>query len=587
VSTDTRIGVDCTGPVTVAVLRERDGHVEPVLFDGAPHLPSGVFVAADGTVLTGASAVDAQVFAPQQLVAVPLRLLTAATTPGQSGAAAEPEDLVAALLRHVRDAAARAAGGEVSDAVLVVPPAWGPQRRTRLRQAAYRAGLTRVEFVDATVAIAARLEASGQPVLPREQPIVVYRLLGSLAEATVLRRAVAAWTQLSTLDAEVPAADPDAAATAIADLVARALTAAGDVAAGDVGAVVGQAPATHHPAIAAALREAGIGAPVRSVSDFDPVYGALRLGSAQPVSARRRLARHAAAIGVPLAGALALLWLLLHTGVYRPGIGSLLASYQPPPYLYTLWPAWGMVAVLALVAAVGVVLFAADRRARRLPADAETARRKHLARGLRVAAAAGVVAGFVTAMLGVATYPMVPVWFWLAWTTLPVLLLAGVLVVIALLVLHGYLSAIRWQIWLAFPTTAVVLMSAGLLTIHAYLLTNASNYVGVYGPRLPEVDRLGAIAVGLAVLPLLIRRFTYQVIVSPLAIGVVMFTHSYTNTAVVIGVLLAAIVVWWLVRIRPAAAFADPDHPATILATSLEQPVPAAQSSNPTPGVPT
>ena len=574
----TRVGVDCTGPVTVAVLRDRDGRVEPVLFDGAPHLPSGVFVSADGTVLTGTNAVDAQVSAPQRVVAVPLRLLSASTTPGQSGPGVQPEELVAAPLRRVRDAAARAAGGEVSDAVLVVPPAWGPQRRTRLRQAAYRAGLTSVEMVDAATAIAAHLDASGHPSLPREKPVVVYRLLGDLVEATALRATATTWTQLSTLDTELVGTDPDTVAATVADLVARVLH-AGEVEPSEVAVVVALAPLTHQPAIAARLRETGISAAVRSVSDFDAAYGALRLGAAQPVSARRRLARHAAAIGVPLAGAVALLWLLLHTGVYRPGVGSVLSGFQPPPYLYTLWPAWGMVAVLALLAAVAVVLFAADRRGRRLPADAETARRKQLARGLRVAAATGVVAGFVTAMLGVATYPMVPVWFWLAWTTLPVLILAGALVVLALLVLHGYLSAIRWQIWLTFPTTATVLMTAGLLTIHAYLLTNTSNYVLEYGPRLPEVDRLGAIAVSLAVLPLLIRRFTYQVIVSPVAIGAVMFTHSYTNTAVVIGVLLAAIIVWWLVRIRPAPAFADPDHPASLLATSIEQPVPAASSS--------
>jgi Hsp70 protein len=566
-----RVGVDATGPVTVAVLRDRDGRIEPVLFDGTTHLPSVVVVADDGTVLTGTRAVDAQTIA-RRVVTVPLRLLSASTDSDDAGRDLSSEDLVAALLRQVRDGAVRSAGGEVSDAVLVVAPAWGPQRRTRLRLAAYRAGLTSVETVNAATAILTHLDVSGQPALPREKPVVVYRLLGDVAEATVLRATATTWTQLSTLDTDVAGTEPDTVAAAVADLVARALHAA-EVEAVDVAAVVGQVPSTYQPPIAARLRAAGIGAAVRSVTEVDAAYGALRLGRAQPVSARRRLARHAAAIGVPLAGALALLWLLLHTGVYRPGVGTVVTSDQPPPYLYTMWPAWGMVAVLALHAAVAVALYGADRRRRRLPADAEPGRRKQLSRGLRIAAASGVVAGFVTAMLAVATYSVVPVWFWLAWTTLPVLILAGILVVIALLIQHGYLSAIRWQIWLAFPIPATVLMTAGLLTIHVYLLTNASNYILQYGPRLPEVDRLGGIAVGLAVLPLLIRRFTYQLIVSPVVVGVVMFTHSYTNTAVVIGVLLIAIIAWWLTRIRPASVFADPDHPATILATSIEQPI--------------
>jgi len=123
-------------------------------------------------------------------------------------------------------------------------------------------------------------------------------------------------------------------------------------------------------------------------------------------------------------------------------------------------------------------------------------------------------------------------------------------------------------------------MVAGLIAIQVYLYTTASRYSLRFYPGLPDgVDQLGTIAAGLAVLPLVLRYIERQVIASPLVIGVVIWTHSYTNMTVVIGILLAAIIGWWLLRIRPAGAYADPNHPATVLANELEDPSPAAAPS--------
>jgi len=60
--------------------------------------------------------------------------------------------------------------------------------------------------------------------------------------------------------------------------------------------------------------------------------------------------RDAVAAAVPLPGAIGLLWLLLQTGVSHVNVGDTLSRYPPPAYMYTLWPAWSMVAVLAFLA---------------------------------------------------------------------------------------------------------------------------------------------------------------------------------------------------------------------------------------------
>jgi hypothetical protein len=80
------------------------------------------------------------------------------------------------------------------------------------------------------------------------------------------------------------------------------------------------------------------------------------------------------------------------------------------------------------------------------------------------------------------------------------------------------------------------------------------------------LDRLDAIAIALAVLPLLIRRTRQQVLVSPLVIAVILLTHSYAKSSFVIGTLLLAVSLWWIIRIRTAAAALDrrrssSDHP--------------------------
>ncbi|HKO34020.1 MAG TPA: hypothetical protein VJY85_09765, partial [Candidatus Limnocylindria bacterium] len=360
--------------------------------------------------------------------------------------------------------------------------------------------------------------------------------------------------------------------------LARRALAAAELAGAAITTTVLHAPTTHMQALAAGLREVGITAPTRTAADTDAIRGALELSARRPAtSGRLRQARHAVAAAVPLAGAAALLWLLQRTAVSpRSPLAEYLTTI-PGSHLLTLWPAWSMVGVLVCLGAVAVVLRSADQQLRHSTQDTEAQRRGTLARGLHLAAGACVSAGVVTAMLGATAYPTLPTGALLIWAVGPAALLAATLIVIARLIRDGHTSALRWQIWLRVPNTTAVLATVGLLLVHADLQLRM-HWPGLVGNlpagaihRLPTgLDRLGAVTVALAILPLLVHRTGQQILLSPLVVSVVLLTHSYTNTNVVIVAMLTAVTGWWLSRLRPAAAYSNPRHPASTAAAELE-----------------
>jgi molecular chaperone DnaK (HSP70) len=132
------LGVDLGTSHTVAVLRRPDGRTRPLLFDGLPLLPSGVFLDQQGGLHVGR---DAQRLArgdparfephPKRRVDEPAVLL------GDHEIATV--DLLAALLSAVARAAVEAVGF-LAPAVLTHPAAWGARRRRLLTDAAARAG---------------------------------------------------------------------------------------------------------------------------------------------------------------------------------------------------------------------------------------------------------------------------------------------------------------------------------------------------------------------------------------------------------------------------------------------------------------
>jgi hypothetical protein len=220
---EVRLGVDCGSTSTVAVLVWPDGCWVRLLFDGAPQLASAVHVDVDGALATGARAWQQASVAPEGFVPAPLRRLREGRFPVGTGEV-DVVDLVAAMLRRVGAEATKVAGGPVADVRLVVPAGWGPRQRTLMRQAAHRAGLGQCTLVEAPVAAAEHLVASGTRILVGS--FVVVCDVGGGFEATVLRRTPTGFDVLATVD------DPDAGGLRIDEVLADRVAAFTGVPAG-------------------------------------------------------------------------------------------------------------------------------------------------------------------------------------------------------------------------------------------------------------------------------------------------------------------------------------------------------------------
>ncbi len=170
---------------TVAVLRREGQAPRPLLFDGSPLLPSGVYRSPDGTLAVGRDAERLSGYEPARFEPYPKRcvddgavLLGDAPTP--------VVELLAALLRRV--AAEAAPDGTPGDVTLTCPADWGGQRREVLRAAARAAGLPAPRLVDEPIAAATYCaEVLGQPV-PVGRCLVVFDFGGGTLDVTVVRR---------------------------------------------------------------------------------------------------------------------------------------------------------------------------------------------------------------------------------------------------------------------------------------------------------------------------------------------------------------------------------------------------------------
>jgi hypothetical protein len=190
-----RLVVD-VGRAVVRAGLPSDRGVIPVVFDGVRHLPSGVYVAATGEIVTGEHAVMRGLDDPAGYVADPIRYLSQSSiTVGERTAI--PADLVAAVLRHVGSVAATQASNVPDALTVVVPAGWGPGRRAAVYRAAVSAGLPMPTLVTAPVAAAT---AVGLPVTPGVAVLVCD--VGAAFTATVLEAAGDCWQVLSTVDAD-------------------------------------------------------------------------------------------------------------------------------------------------------------------------------------------------------------------------------------------------------------------------------------------------------------------------------------------------------------------------------------------------
>ncbi|MFI6160681.1 Hsp70 family protein [Micromonospora haikouensis] len=132
------LGVDLGTSNTVAVLRWPDGRTRPLLVDGQPVVPSGVYADADGRLHVGRDARRLAQADPGRYEPNPKRRIDAPTV-ALGDREYAPADLLAAILHAVGQAAV-AAVGFLPPAVLTCPASWDDARRQVLADALLRAG---------------------------------------------------------------------------------------------------------------------------------------------------------------------------------------------------------------------------------------------------------------------------------------------------------------------------------------------------------------------------------------------------------------------------------------------------------------
>ncbi|SDL69618.1 Hsp70 protein [Glycomyces sambucus] len=182
----TALGVDFGTSHTIAVVRRADGSVRPLLFDGAPLMPSAVCADADGGLLVGRDAVHAGRRHPERFEPNPKRLIDRPSTLLGEREFPVP-DLIAAVLGAVA-AESRRVVGAAAQVTLTVPAEWGPARRRVVEDAASRAGLGRVRLVPEPVAAATYYAEALKHRTAVGSSIVVYDLGAGTFDASVVRR---------------------------------------------------------------------------------------------------------------------------------------------------------------------------------------------------------------------------------------------------------------------------------------------------------------------------------------------------------------------------------------------------------------
>jgi molecular chaperone HscA len=180
------IGVDLGTSNTVAVIRWPDGRTRPLLYDGAPILPSGVFLDESGRLHVGRDAQRMAQLDPARFEPNPKRRIDEAAV--LLGDREVPVvDLLAAILGAVARGAVEAVGF-LPPAVLTHPAAWGQRRRETLVTAAGRAGWPPFRLVPEPVT-ATRYFAD---VLRRPVPVggslAVFDFGGGTLDIAVVRR---------------------------------------------------------------------------------------------------------------------------------------------------------------------------------------------------------------------------------------------------------------------------------------------------------------------------------------------------------------------------------------------------------------
>ncbi|MFD0559002.1 Hsp70 protein [Stackebrandtia endophytica] len=179
------LGVDFGTSHTVAVVRQPDGSVQPLLFDGSPLLSSAVYAEESGGLLVGRDADHSARLRPERFEPNPKRRVDDGTVLlGDSEF--DVSRLFAAVLERVRIEAERVLGGPPSCTVVTHPAAWGPARRLVLVDACEHAGLGKVTLLPEPVAAARYFARRPGISMAGDAAMVVYDFGGGTFDVSVV-----------------------------------------------------------------------------------------------------------------------------------------------------------------------------------------------------------------------------------------------------------------------------------------------------------------------------------------------------------------------------------------------------------------
>ncbi|MGI5243435.1 Hsp70 family protein [Dactylosporangium sp. CA-139066] len=179
------VGIDLGTSNTVAVIRSPDGRRRPVLFDGAPLMPSAVFLQDNGQLAVGRDAIRLAQLDPARYEPNPKRRIDEPAV--LLGSAEIPTvNMLAAILRTVAIGVAEITRF-APPVVLTYPASWGQTRRRTLHDAAIAAGWPQVEMIPEPVAAARYFISALNHPLPRGESMVVYDFGGGTIDIAVVR----------------------------------------------------------------------------------------------------------------------------------------------------------------------------------------------------------------------------------------------------------------------------------------------------------------------------------------------------------------------------------------------------------------
>ena len=190
------LGIDFGTSNTVSMLRMPDGRLRPLLFDGAPLMPTAVYLNPEGQMLVGRDAERHARVDPSRFEPNPKRRIDDGAVFLGDQELPVPR-VFAAVLGAVAAEGRRQLGGAPEQVRLTHPARWGEQRRRLLTEAARQAGLGNPQLIAEPVAAASYFTAILRAAVPVGRSLAIYDLGGGTFDATVVRRTPAGFQVLS------------------------------------------------------------------------------------------------------------------------------------------------------------------------------------------------------------------------------------------------------------------------------------------------------------------------------------------------------------------------------------------------------